>query len=178
MTICTPLSQLLPVKNVSGVFKAVSLSKKKYIINVVGGGETKDLVRMAKDLNIEEKVRFWGSLPNDRARRVLKNSDAFVLNSFHEGMPHALIEALAEGVPVVATKIPAVMEILEDRKTGILVNVDDPKDLAKKLEMLPKYKDALVKSGRELYKEKFTWDKHLTQLYNVFNGLVNHPGTA
>ena len=172
MTICTPLSQLLPVKNVAGILMAVSLSKTKHLINVVGGGETKDLAKLAKNLGIEKQVKFFGSLPNEKAREVLRKSDVFVLNSFHEGLPHAMLEALGGGVPVIATRIPATIEILEDKKTGLLVDVDNPKDLAEKLEILPNYKDILIKNGRRLYLQKFTWEKHLKQLYKLFRQCI------
>ncbi len=172
MKICTPLSQLLPVKNIPGVFEAVSLLKDKTIfVDVVGGGETKDLENLVKKLGLKSQVKFWGAMPNDKARKLLKESDIFILNSFHEGMPHALIEALADEVPVIATKIPAVFEILEDKKTGLLVNIDDPNDLAEKIKLVAKYKDALVKNGKKLYQEKFTWEAHLKSLYDIFDNI-------
>lgn len=171
MIICTPLSQLLPVKNVAGVIEAVALSKEKHIINIVGGGDTKELEKLAKNLGILKQIKFWGSLPKEEAGKVLKKSDVFVLNSFHEGLPHAVIEALAQKVPVIATRIPAMTEILKDRKTALLVNVNDPKDLSEKMALLPAYQKILVQNGRKLYEEKFTWDSHLEKLLALFNSL-------
>ena len=109
----------------------------------------------------------------------MRKSDIFVLNSFHEGMPHALIEALAEGVPVVATKIPAVLEILTDKVNGVLVEVDDPEDLKNKIKYLMDSGRAslarmtLAKNGLKLYKEKFTWDAHVRELYNIFDEVAS-----
>ncbi len=169
MKICTPLSQLLPVKNIPGIFEAVALLNDKTIfVNVVGGGEAKDLENLVMKFGLKSQVKFLGAMPNDKAREILKKSDVFILNSFHEGMPHALIEALAEGVPVIATKIPAVLEVLKDKKTGLLVNIDDPNDLAEKIKLVEKYKDTLVKNGKKLYLEKFTWEAHLKALYDTF----------
>jgi len=168
MIICTPLSQLLPVKNVAGVFKAVK-ELDEVTVYVVGGGDTADLEKLARLLKIEKRVKYFGKLPNDRAMKVLEKSDVFVLNSFHEGLPHAMIEALRHEVPIIATKIPAFTEILKDKETALLVNIDDPKDLAEKIKLVAKYKAILVKNGKKLYQEKFTWEAHLTALYNVFD---------
>lgn len=168
--ISTGFSELLPIKNVAGVIMAIPKSAELWVVG--DGSEKANLERLAKELG--KSVIFFGRVNNQQAREIMKKSDVFILNSFHEGMPHALIEALVEGVPVIATKIPAVLEILEDKKTGLLVKLDDVNDLSEKLRLIPQYRDVLVKNGRRLYEAKFTWEKHLVQLYNVFNGLVNN----
>jgi len=165
--LCTPISQLLPVKNVEGVLRAVS-QDKNFFVNIVGGGDDSKLKKLAKELNIEDRMKFWGMLSNKKAREVLRNSDVFVLNSFHEGMPHALIEALAEGIPVVATRIPAHEEILTDKINGVLVNISDAKDLVEKIWYAKKLRAKLIINGKKLYQEKFTWKVHLKHLYCIF----------
>lgn len=166
--ISTGFSELLPVKNIEGVIRAVPKNSQLWIVG--DGPEKNNLKKLAKEL--DKKVVFWGRVNNEKARKIMRKSDIFVLNSLHEGMPHALIEALAEKVPVIATKIPAVTEILTDKITGLLVNINDPKDLAEKILQIKNYPE-LVKNGRKLFEEKFTWEKHFNRLYNIFNDLVN-----
>ncbi len=166
--ISTGFSELLPVKNIDGVIRAVPKNAELWIIG--DGPQKNSLEKLAKQLG--QKVIFFGRVDNKKARELMRQSDIFVLNSFHEGLPHALLEALAEGVPVIATKIPAVAEILVDKVTGLLVNIDDSGDLAEKILEVKNYPE-LAKNGKKLYKEKFTWETHLKELYNVFDEVAS-----
>ncbi|MBI4099512.1 glycosyltransferase family 4 protein [Candidatus Microgenomates bacterium] len=169
--IATGFSELLPVKNIAGVIRAVARVKTKNLaLWIVGDGRERDkLESLARSLRVE--ARFWGRVPNPRAREILRQADVFVLNSFHEGMPHALLEALAEGVPVVATRIPAVTEILTDQVTGLFVDVGDERSLAGAIQRLvgkPGLRAKLAQNGRQLFQKNFTWEAHLRQLERVF----------
>lgn len=163
------LSELLPVKNIAGVIRGVPKNSELWIVG--DGTERQNLEELSKSLKV--KTKFWGRVDNKTAREIMKKSDIFVLNSFHEGMPHALLEALAEGVPVVATKIPAVLEILTDKVNGILVEVDDPRDLLRGVREVRGVRETLIKNGKELYLENFTWDAHVRELYNIFDEVTH-----
>ncbi|MCL4389964.1 MAG: glycosyltransferase family 4 protein [Patescibacteria group bacterium] len=168
--VCAGFSELLPVKNVAGVINACrKLDVKLWIVGA--GGEESRLKRIAG-----KNVKFYGRVPNAAVRKIMGNSDIFVLNSLHEGMPHALLEALAEKVPVVATKIPAVTEILTDGETGLLVGLGSDQQLTAAIKRLAgdqALRKKLAENGRKLFEQKFTWASHLQQLYNVFDEAVN-----
>jgi glycosyltransferase involved in cell wall biosynthesis len=163
-------SELLPVKNIAGIIRGVRDFGEFLEVWVVGDGpERENLEKLSVSLKV--KTKFWGRVENKKAREIMRKSDVFVLNSYHEGMPHAMIEALAEGVPVVATKIPAVLEILTDRKNGILVE-EGGEGLIRGLRELRDIRGLrkkVINGGRKLYLEKFTWKPHLKSLYNVFD---------
>lgn len=171
MTIICGLSELLPVKNISGIIAAVKNLPVQLLV-VGDGGEFNYLQRIAG-----KNVKFLGQIPNQKVRELLKKSDIFVLNSTHEGLPHALLEALAEGVAVIATKIPATEEILIDGETGLFVEINKPADLAKIIEKLssnPTLRKKLAINGKKLFLQKFTWESHIKALYNVFNEVTSH----
>jgi len=87
---------------------------------VVGAGpQDEELRTLARQLRIEPHVTFFGRC--DDVAPVLKASDVFVLASLWEGMPNVVLEALAAGVPVVATRVEGVTDIIEDGRTGVLV---------------------------------------------------------
>lgn len=171
MTIICGLSELLPVKNISGIIAAVKHLPVELLV-VGDGGEINYLQQIAG-----KNVKFLGRIPNQKVRELLKKSDIFVLNSTHEGLPHALLEALAEGIPVIATKIPATEEILVDGETGLFVRVNDAADLAKKIEKLSSnlpLRNKLAANGKKLFLQKFTWESHIKALYNVFDEVTSH----
>lgn len=167
-------SELLPVKNLSGIIRGLRGFRDLGELWIVGdGGERKNLEQLSKSLKV--KTKFWGQVENKKAREIMKKSDVFVLNSFHEGMPHALLEALAEGVPVVATKIPAVTEILTDKVNGILIE-EGGKDLVRALRELRDVRglrEKLINGGKKLYQKNFTWEAHLRELYNIFDEVTH-----
>jgi glycosyltransferase involved in cell wall biosynthesis len=95
---------------------------------IVGGGSQEGtLRRLADDLGLSDRVMFAG------VRRdtpdVLSALDVFVLPSLWEGIPLALLEAMATALPVVATRVGGVPEIISDRSTGILIDPGDPDQL-------------------------------------------------
>lgn len=176
MKICTGFSDLISVKNTVGVIRAMGKIGGIWELRVVGDGlEKSSLEKLARELGVEGKVKFYGRVPNDEARKILRESDIFILNSLHEGMPHAMLEALIEGIPVIATKIPAVLEVLEDKENAILVEAGNDLELTKAIETLindSKLREKIAKNGQILARNKFTWERHLEELKRVFNSIT------
>jgi glycosyltransferase involved in cell wall biosynthesis len=94
-------------------------------LDIVGDGpEAAALRALVREQKLAERVRFHGALvPADTAHLVAA-SDAFVLPSRYEGLPHAVLEAMAAGVPVVVTAAGGVPELMRDGETGLLVEPD------------------------------------------------------
>jgi glycosyltransferase involved in cell wall biosynthesis len=102
---------------------------------IVGGGSLQpDLINQAAALNLTEVVTFTGELP--RAERVLPAFDIFVLCSRFEGMPNALLEAGALGIPLITTPVQGASEIVLDGRTGLLTPVGDATTLAARIGLL------------------------------------------
>lgn len=96
---------------------------------LVGHGPKRDaLEALAADLGIADQVQFTG--PRDDVPDLLAAMDVFVFPSHGEGLPGALLEAMAAGLPIVATEVTGNVELLADRETGILVPPRDPAALA------------------------------------------------
>jgi glycosyltransferase involved in cell wall biosynthesis len=96
---------------------------------IVGGGELADaLAVQARDLGIAEHVVFTGV--RDDVEAILPGFDLFISASLWEGLPTVLLEAMASGIPVVATRVSGTVELVEDGITGALVAPGDPVQLA------------------------------------------------
>jgi glycosyltransferase involved in cell wall biosynthesis len=96
------------------------------------GKERSALERHTQELGLSGRVRFLGERPD--VERLLPGMDVFVLSSREEGIPNALLEAMAAARPAVATAVGGTPEVLEDGKTGWLVPPGDPTALAAALE--------------------------------------------
>ncbi len=102
---------------------------------LIGLGPLEDELRRAVDeLGVAERVTFLGS--RDDVFELLPLLDAFCLSSRFEGFPIALVEAMATGLPCVATTVGGIPEIMEDGRNGLLVPSEDPLALRRALERL------------------------------------------
>jgi glycosyltransferase involved in cell wall biosynthesis len=101
---------------------------------MVGSGPLETILReRAASLGIESKIRFCGRRPHDEIPRWMAAADVICLPSYREGCPNVVLEALAAGRPVVASRVGGVPELLND-ETGVLVPAGDPEALAQSLQ--------------------------------------------
>ena len=106
---------------------------RSFRLVLIGDGKERGaLERRAAELGLAGRVRFLGERPD--VERLLPGIDVFVLSSREEGIPNALLEAMAAGRPAVATAVGGTPEVLEDGKTGWLVPPADPAALAAALD--------------------------------------------
>ena len=136
---------------------------------VVGDGVlARDVQRQRRDLALD-RVHLLGMRPD--ARAILARLDVFVISSRFEGLPMVLLEALALGVPVVATRAGGIGEVITDRKTGLLVPQEDPAALASAIEEVLSDEDLahdIAAAGRELVETTFHIDSTASSLRRVY----------
>jgi colanic acid/amylovoran biosynthesis glycosyltransferase len=137
-------------------------------LRLAGDGPMKDqLTTLASELGISERVRFLGFLTEDEVIRELQDSDLFVLPSFVEGLPVSAMEAMAIGVPVIATNIAGTSELVEDGRTGLLVRPSDAQALALAVvRMIEDYDFRLraAELGRKKVIDEFDLEKECKEL--------------
>ncbi len=98
------------------------------------GGEGVQLAELARKLGVESHIQLTGPLSGDDKWAALARADVFLLPARNENMPNSVLEAMAAGLPVVATDVGAVAEMLADPRA--LVAVGDPAAIAAKLRLL------------------------------------------
>ena len=111
-------------------FARVHARHPDFVLEIYGGGEDRDaLARLAADLSLADAVQFKGAVPD--AVLQVASSSCYVMSSTYEGMPNALMEALAVGTPAVSTDCPfGPAELIRDGENGLLVPVGDDAALA------------------------------------------------
>lgn len=105
-------------------------------LTVAGDGEVEAHARQAEALGLGDRVDFTGWLGPDDVARELHAADVFVLPSHAEGLPLAVLEAMAHGLAVVTTPVGAIPEVIDHGDTGLLVPPGDPAALASELTRL------------------------------------------
>ena len=141
-------------------------------LRLAGDGPAEDyLKKLADESGLTEQVHFLGFLTEDEVVRELQNSDLFILPSFVEGVPVSAMEAMAVGVPVIATNIGGTSELIEDGQTGILVRPSDPEILADAtIRMAQDYPFRLraAELGRKKVEDEFDIHKETPKLNAYF----------
>jgi glycosyltransferase involved in cell wall biosynthesis len=94
------------------------------------GDERRPLELRAAELGLGDRVRFLGPQPRERVLELFRAADAAILSSSWENFPHTVIEALAAGTPVLATRVGGVGELVADAENGLLVPAGDASALA------------------------------------------------
>lgn len=125
--------RLVPGKGVHTLLEVVSLLPHTSLIIAGTGPALADLHRRCENLAIDTRVHWWGW--QDSLDRFYQAITVYVSLSLKEGMPYSILDALAYGVPVVASDIPSHREILSDAKCGRLVYPQDPRATAAAIEL-------------------------------------------
>ena len=111
------------------------------------GSERSSLVRLAQELGLTD-VTFLGALPPEAVAAALQSADLMVLPSRGEGLPVSVVEAMAGGRPVLATRAGGTSEVVQDGVTGVLVEPDRPDQLADALALLAADRAGLQRMAR------------------------------
>lgn len=129
------VGELIPRKNHISVIRSLPLLPGNVHYLIVGDGELKEtLIKEAKSLNLENRVHFLGfrkDIPS-----ICNAVDVFILPSYQEGLSVALMEAMAIGLPVVASDIRGNRDLIDDGKGGYLVPIEDYKEYALKIKFI------------------------------------------
>jgi glycosyltransferase involved in cell wall biosynthesis len=174
--VVTTVSFLNPFKNPQTIIEACSLLARRGVsfrLFVAGDGVLRnELESLTQKLDIADRVHWLGHLSDPRA--LLQESDIFTLASTGEAFGLVLPEAMACGLPVVATRSGGIVEIVDDRITGLLVPPLNPEALANALQQL--IQDAAARTmmgskGRSRVENKFTIETVVTNTLEIYESI-------
>ena len=135
------VGRLDPIKELDLLLDSVALLRTPAQLILIGGNpdgdpEVERLRQRAADLGLGERVRFPGAVPQERLRHYYHAADAVVVSSRYESFGLVAVEALASGVPVVASAAGGLTSIIRDGENGLLVRWRDPRAFAGRLDEL------------------------------------------
>ena len=175
------ISRLIRQKGVHVLLQAFAACNKTHpsssLVVVGDGPERSNLENLARNLGLGNKVHFLGYRSD--VHTILPQFDIFTLPSFGEGFGLVLLEAMACGKPVVATDVMSIPEIVQQRKTGLLVPVGDVSALAGGLDTLiaePELRDQFGKAGFQRARTEFTVERMVRKTVEVYQDARRSPG--
>lgn len=176
--------RLDPVKGFPVLLEAVALLCRRGLdvqLRVAGGGGMLEwLERRKRELGIpEERVIFEGWKSGDEMPALYAGADAFVLASFAEGIPVVLMEAMARGVPCIATAVHGTPELVVHRETGLLVPPGNAEALAEAVAQLIEDRELrlrLAAAGRRMVLERYELSENARALAELFEKLLPAAG--
>lgn len=171
------IAAMKPYKGVPFLIEAADILRHEGIefrLEIIGSGPLMSRVaHSVTAIDLEDRVRLCGTLPQDQVAEKIRDADIFVLPSIiaadgqMEGIPVALMEAMAAGKPVVSTSISGIPELVEHGSSGLLVDPANPRQLADALRRLiedGELRERFAQKGREKVESDFDLRKVVREL--------------
>lgn len=141
---------------------------------LAGDGEIEAVVRQAERLDIAQNLEVLGWIGLEEKNRRLAEADCFVLPSYNEGLPMALLEAMSYGLPVVTTPVGGIGEVVDHQKTGLLIDPGSTNQLSNALKVLLSDRDLRLRLGNSarVKAKDFAIDKYTQSLSNLYEKIA------
>ncbi|RMG05868.1 MAG: glycosyltransferase family 1 protein [Nitrospirae bacterium] len=165
-------------KGVDTLLDAIKLLPDEELIIAGGGARLQELKRYAKASGISHRVNFVGTIPQREVMRYLERAKAAVVpNLEHKpseySSPLKLFEFMGAGIPVVASDLPGIRDVVRDKEEALLFRPGDPRDLAEKIECLSRNPSLSKSIGSMARKraEDFTYSKRAEKIIGFIREL-------
>lgn len=171
------IGRYVPGKGVEYLIDAFKLLKSKYpdiSLTMVGRGPQKDqIIRKIINLNLNDSIIIKDYIPNSKIVTLYHNSDILVLPSLGEGVPRVIMEAMSCGLPVVCTKLPQLVNLVDG--CGFLVPLKDPTTMAEKISEILSNETLARKfgeSGRKRVVDNYSWSDTIKKTIKLYEELI------
>jgi glycosyltransferase involved in cell wall biosynthesis len=172
--------RLVPLKGLLDLIQAIAILSLEFRclkLEIAGTGpERENLQTEVSRLGLKDQVRFLGWQPD--LSPIFQKWDVFAMPSLEEGFGMAALEAMAEGLPVVATCVGGLPEVIEDCHTGYLVPPSDVAALVGRLRLLildPERRQAMGAAGRERVRTHFSVHRMVAKIQAIYDSLLPQP---
>jgi len=177
-------SRLVHKNALDDVIRALALLPASVKFLVCGTGEEEQSLRaLAQELQVEDRIVFRGHISHDELPGLLKSADIFIRPSRSEGFGSSFIEAMAAGIPVIATQEGGIADFLFDAQrnpdkeaTGYAVDTDAPEQIAEAVKIIVAHPDDVartVKRARAMVHEHYDWNLIAKNMHGVFSTLTH-----
>ena len=174
------VGRIEPLKGIDILLRAAAETEGRFRLLVVGGDgkdarRKAELRQLADELGISDRVLFRDAVPHERLPLYYNAADVCVVPSYYESFGLVALEAMACGVPVVASRVGGLLETVQDGRTGYLVPWRCPEPFAERLELLLDNEPLRRSLGRLARSavERFRWAEVATRVEEVYHELVS-----
>jgi glycosyltransferase involved in cell wall biosynthesis len=178
------VGRLLPAKGLDYLIEAAKHTQTKPAIVIIGGeapgygGTKRSLEQKIQQLGLERDVLMLGAFPKEKLGAAYVAGDLFVLPSLGEGLPVALLEAMSYGKCVLATNVSGNRDVVEDGRNGLLVEPQNPVELARKIDHLLSddgLRERLGKEARRDIERKYGADAIVARILDLYREVQKQP---
>lgn len=170
------VSRLVPKNGVGDLIEAMRYLPVHYRLLVVGAGPLETSLKFeVESEKLRDRITFVGEVTHEKLPQYLWASDIFCRPSLSEGFGISFIEAMAAGLPVIATPIGGIPDFLRDKETGLFCKVNDPKSIAEAVLLLddqPALREAIVAGALRMVREKYDWNIISSKMRVVFANIL------
>ena len=170
------IGRLSPEKRVGTILKAWMQLPRNMELRIIGDGPEAAALQLEARQQGLANIHFHGYMPREQALALLRRGRFLVFSSeLYENFPMTIAEAFACGVPVICSKMGAMQEIVEDRRTGLHFTPGDADDLAAKADWAWSHPEQMRQMGneaREEYKSKYTAEKNYALLMEIYRHAI------
>tara|TARA_B100000686_G_scaffold65559_1_gene70613 strand:+ start:886 stop:1482 length:597 start_codon:yes stop_codon:yes gene_type:complete len=176
------VGRIARVRRIELLLQAVNQLKIPYHLTIVGGeektssvtrtGYLEELKQLTKQLNLKSKVSFIGKKDPSKLKTIYQSADIFIYPSLYENFGQPLIEAAANGLPLISTSVGIARDIIIDGETGYLVR-GKPSEIKDRIELLKDIRPRLLMGQRiqTEIKKRFNWKNIIPQYIDLYQSL-------
>ena len=169
-------SRLVKKNGVKDLLKSLSYLENEFKFLILGEGEEKDdLLKISEELNLKNRVYFLGTINHQELPKYLWASDVFCRPSLSEGLGNSFLEAMASGLPVVATEVGGIPDFLHHEENGLFCEVESPESIASRIKEIfsdENLKNKIIANGIKTVQEVYTWDLVASRMSKAFSDLA------
>lgn len=166
-------SRLILKNAVDDLIQSLTYLPEYYKALIVGAGEDEEkLKKLMEEKGLISRVKFLGKKNHEELPDLLQASDIFVRASLSEGLGVSFIEAMAAGLPVIATPVGGIPEFLRESETGVFCQIRHPETVAraaKRIQEEPGLRATLIKNAQQLVHQGYEWKTIATSIQKLFS---------
>ena len=164
-------------KDFDTLFSAIDLLRdRSFVVHLIGEGPLREeAYQKVKEMGLGDKVIFYGQRRD--VENFLLRGRVYLLSTHWEGLPRSIIEAMGAGMPIIATRVGGIPELVSEGRTGHMFMPEDSQALAHCMDRYlsnPKLTSQLGKRSRETFRRRFTYDRMLANYLSLYDTLLDH----
>ncbi len=169
-------SRLVFKNAIDDIIRALAELEPSFKLLILGTGKDEAKLRaVAASLKLSDRVVFKGFVPHADLPAYLQASDIFIRPSRTEGLGNSFLEAMAAGIPVIATPVGGIPDFLKDGETGLMCEIDNPRSIAQKANKLARDRESreyIVKQARDMVASEYRWENIVGKMKAIFQTVM------
>lgn len=166
-------SRLVKKNAIGDIIESLRYLPKNFSLDILGSGPDKaKLIKLAERNNINSRVKFLGYIDHSDMKAYLNNADIYVRPSLSEGLGSSFLEAMAACLPVIATPVGGITDLIDDGRTGFFCKPSDPVSIAEKIKYVADKRNVdntreVIQNAKMLINRDYDWSIVSGKMMNV-----------